>query len=99
MSTATATAAPATYIMEHPREGLRLERKIDPDAWVKRYLGDVVHKRLILTHHKNLNHGDFLVDDRPTHRGADRFVGELLHFGSDEFPDWPSVAAYLRTKA
>ena len=35
MSTATATAA---YIMEHPREGLRLERKIDPDAWVKKYL-------------------------------------------------------------
>ena len=30
--------ATAAYIMEHPREGLRLERKIDPDAWVKRYL-------------------------------------------------------------
>jgi SAM-dependent methyltransferase len=26
------------YIMEDPREGSRLEQKIDPDAWVERYL-------------------------------------------------------------
>ena len=31
-------AATATYIMEDPREGLRLEQKVDPDAWVQRYL-------------------------------------------------------------
>ena len=37
MTTATAIAT-ATYIMEHPREGLRLERKIDADAWVKKHL-------------------------------------------------------------
>ena len=28
----------AAYIMEDPREGLRLEQKIDPDAWVQTYL-------------------------------------------------------------
>src|SRR4051812_39597152 len=28
----------ATYIMEDPREGSRLEQKIDPDAWVRTYL-------------------------------------------------------------
>jgi len=30
----------------------------------KKYLGESAHKRLILTHHKNLNHGDYLIDDR-----------------------------------
>lgn len=28
----------AAYIMEDPREGSRLEQKIDPDTWVERYL-------------------------------------------------------------
>lgn len=28
----------ATYMMEDPREGSRLEQKVDPDAWVKQYL-------------------------------------------------------------
>lgn len=32
--------------------------------WVKKYLGKPAHKRLILSHHKNLNNGHFLVDDR-----------------------------------
>jgi len=28
----------AEYIMEDPREALRLELKVDPDAWVQKYL-------------------------------------------------------------
>jgi 5'-nucleotidase len=32
--------------------------------WVKRYLGDKAYKRLILTHHKDRNVGDYLIDDR-----------------------------------
>jgi len=35
MSRGTATA---DYIMEDPREALRLELKVDPDAWVQKYL-------------------------------------------------------------
>lgn len=70
----------------------------DKLLWVKRHLGSYAYKRLILTHHKNLNAGHFLVDDR-TKNGADRFPGEHLHFGSARFPDWPSVAAYLRANA
>lgn len=57
------------------------------------------YKRLILSHHKHLNQGDFLVDDRPSHNGADRFDGEVIAFGSAQFPDWPSVVAHLRTVA
>ena len=35
---ARSSAAVATYIMEDPREGSRLEQKIDPDLWVRTYL-------------------------------------------------------------
>ena len=70
----------------------------DKAVWVRRHLGTVAHKRLILTHHKHLNHGDFLIDDR-TSNGADRFGGEHLLFGSVQYPDWDSVVAYLRLKA
>lgn len=70
----------------------------DKLLWVKRHLGRAAYKRLILTHHKNLNLGHFLVDDR-TKNGADRFQGEHLLFGSPQFPDWPTVVDYLRERA
>lgn len=70
----------------------------DKLEWVKHHLGQPAYKRLILTHHKNLNRGDFLVDDRKKN-GADRFEGELLLFGSPEFPDWNTILHYLRPRA
>ena len=69
----------------------------DKFAWVKLHLGKVAHKRLILSHHKHLNHGDFLIDDRPNN-GADKFRGELILFGSDKFPNWKTVTSYLLAK-
>ena len=69
----------------------------DKLLWIKKYLGKLAFKRLILTHHKNLNTGDYLIDDR-TARGADSFVGEHIHFGTKKFPDWQSVMKYLRSK-
>jgi 5'-nucleotidase len=66
----------------------------DKLSWVKQHLGDAAYKRLVLTHHKNLNVGDYLIDDR-TKNGADRFPGEHILFGSERFPDWPAVLAYL----
>ena len=63
--------------------------------WVKKYLGKPAHKRLILSHHKNLNNGHFLVDDR-TKNGVDRFKGAHIHFGTNDFPDWNSVTSYLK---
>jgi 5'(3')-deoxyribonucleotidase len=36
----------------------------DKLKWVKTHLGNKARKRLILTHRKDLNIGDFLVDDR-----------------------------------
>ena len=31
----------------------------DKNEWVKKYLGKSAHKSLILSHHKNLNKGDY----------------------------------------
>ena len=70
----------------------------DKLLWVKNHIGKVAHKRLILSHHKNLNDGDYLVDDR-TKNGADAFSGELLYFDTERFPDWESVLVYLRKNA
>jgi len=71
---------------------------VDKLAWVKKYFGEgedgVFYKRLILSHHKNLNKGDYLIDDR-TKNGAGEFEGELIQFGSEGFPDWESVTKYL----
>ena len=69
----------------------------DKLLWTKNNLGEHALKRLILTHHKNLNTGDYLIDDR-TKRGADSFAGEHIHFGTEKFPDWPAVMEYLRSK-
>jgi len=74
----------------------------DKVEWIHRYFGDheetPLYKRLILSHHKNLNAGDFLVDDR-TANGADRFNGEHIHFGQKEWPNWMSVTQYLLKRA
>jgi len=70
----------------------------DKVAWVQKYFGDdkdsVFYKRLIISHHKDLNKGDYLIDDR-TKNGASEFEGELILFGSEQFPEWESVTDYL----
>jgi 5'-nucleotidase len=66
--------------------------------WVHKHLGanpeDPAYKRLILTHHKELNKGDFLIDDRDAN-GAGNFEGEHIWFKTPKFPDWKTVIDYL----
>ncbi|MCZ6149516.1 hypothetical protein O6B96_00415 [Campylobacter ureolyticus] len=69
----------------------------DKLEWVQKYLGNLAYKRLILTHHKNLNLGDYLVDDR-LKNGASEFKGEHIHFGKEPFLSWDEVAQYLLVK-
>lgn len=57
---------------------------------IEKHFGTVFHKRLTITHRKDLLIGDYLVDDR-TKNGAAEFSGEHIHFGSDGYPDWDSV--------
>ncbi len=66
----------------------------DKILWVQKYLKKSAYKRLILSHHKNLNIGDYLIDDR-LKNGADKFKGEHIHFGTERFPDWKSILNYL----
>ena len=66
----------------------------DKHQWVKKHLGVSARKRLILSQHKHLNLGDYLIDDR-TVNGAAEFQGEHIHFGTEKFPDWKSVLEYL----
>ena len=76
----------------------------NPSAWadklafVHRSLGRVAgtpaYKRLIISHNKHLNRGDYLVDDRPNN-GASEFEGEWIHYGSKAFPNWDAVLERL----
>ncbi len=75
----------------------------DKLLWVRRYLDEDAHKRLILSHHKDLSRGDFLIDDSEKN-GAGEFKaatgGELVLFGPEgDYPDWPAVMAHMRERA
>ena len=67
----------------------------DKVKWVTKYLDDVFHKRMIITHRKDLCMGDYLIDDRGKN-GTSEFKGEWIQFGSERFPDWKSVLDYLQ---
>ncbi len=69
--------------------------------WIQKYFGkekdSPLFKRLIMSHHKNLNKGNYLIDDR-TQNGASEFEGEHIHFLTEKFPDWYAVLANLKDK-
>lgn len=67
----------------------------DKLCWVKTHLGEPAYKRLILSHHKDLLRGDYLIDDS-LKNGVDKFQGTHIHFGHDKFPDWPAVIDYFK---
>jgi 5'-nucleotidase len=73
----------------------------DKAIWIQKYFGSepgsIFYKKLIISHHKNLNKGDFLIDDREKN-GANDFEGELILFGSERFKDWGIVTEYLMNK-
>jgi 5'(3')-deoxyribonucleotidase len=65
----------------------------DKVQWVKKYIPKA-YKRVILSHNKHLNAGDYLIDDR-TANGAGEFGGELIQYMSDKFPTVKSIENYL----
>ena len=69
----------------------------DKLRWVHEHLGESAYKRLILTHHKDLNAGDFLVDDRDKN-GAKEFLGEWIKFDPEQKEEWSRIKAYLLGK-
>lgn len=66
----------------------------DKVKWVTKYLDDVFHKRMVITHRKDLCQGDYLIDDLGRN-GTSEFKGEWIQFGSEKFPNWESVLAHL----
>lgn len=67
----------------------------DKLLWVQKWLGVPAFRRLILTHHKNLNYGDFLIDDRNVN-GAQDFMGVFLQFGKDPYKTWDDILEYFK---
>ena len=66
----------------------------DKRLWLEAQFGERINRKLILTHRKDLVKGDILIDDRPNN-GAKDFDGELITFGSDQYPNWDAVLDYL----
>ena len=69
----------------------------DKVEWVDRHLDKYYRERLILSHHKELLKGDYIIDNHGKH-GTNLFDGEWIRFGSPDFPDWESVVTYLLDK-
>ncbi len=59
-------------------------------VWVERHLGLETTPNLIICQRKEMLMGDYLIDDH-----AYDFQGELIHFGTDRFPDWAAVLSHL----
>lgn len=69
--------------------------------WIEQYFGPIFHKKMFITHRKDLLIGDILIDDRLAN-GAKDFKGELIHFGIDyinnspnAYPNWDTVLKRL----
>lgn len=69
----------------------------DKVQWVTKYLDDVFHKRMVITHRKDLCQGDYIIDDRGKN-GTSDFNGEWIEFGSEKFPYWDAVLNYLKVE-
>lgn len=68
----------------------------DKIAWITKYLDDVFHKKVIMTHNKELldDGAALLIDDRTAH-GANAFGDRLIQFRTEMYPDWESVVDRL----
>tara|TARA_B100000900_G_scaffold67186_1_gene52349 strand:- start:774 stop:1214 length:441 start_codon:yes stop_codon:yes gene_type:complete len=66
----------------------------DKRLWVEKHFGLKTRKRLILSHRKDLQLGDYLIDDSPRNGAAD-FKGKWIHFGSEEFTCWNDILNFL----
>ena len=66
---------------------------VEKMEWVKEYLPNA-YKNVIFSHHKNLNIGDYLIDDSEKN-GAKEFTGTHIKIHSTEFPTWNEVVDFI----
>ncbi|MEO6305116.1 MAG: hypothetical protein ABIP51_18300 [Bacteroidia bacterium] len=81
------------YFLSTPMHSVP-ESYMDKRKWIKEKFGEWAEKRLILSHRKDLNKGEFLIDDR-LKNGSEKFDGHHIHFRTELFPDWNSVLKFL----
>ena len=67
---------------------------MDKRFWIEEHFGRLFHKKMAITHLKNMLIGDYIIDDRKAN-GVENFKGEHIHFGTDSFPDWDAVLKHL----
>jgi 5'(3')-deoxyribonucleotidase len=63
--------------------------------WVEEHLGYEAVEKLIISPHKHLSKGAYLIDDRDKGKGQDKFEGRLLQFGTEQFQSWKLVREYF----
>lgn len=66
----------------------------DQVRWVEKWLGVPAYNRLILSSHKSLSYGDYLIDAHDT-AGAESFMGTHIKFGIDPFKTWEDVITFF----
>lgn len=79
----------------------------NPDAasdkryWIEKHFGNLFHKKMFISHRKDMIEADYLIDDS-LGNGASSFKGELLRFGTDyktgtinEYPTWNDILKKL----
>jgi 5'(3')-deoxyribonucleotidase len=65
----------------------------DKRLWVGKYLGEErMTDRLIMCADKGMVNGRYLIDDYEANKN---FSGEFIHFGKEQYPDWPTVVEYF----
>ena len=83
-----------TYILTAPSTK-NIESYSGKRIWVEKYFGLEFTDRLIICSNKGLLKGSCLIDDNIDGKGQENFEGELIHFGSEHYPDWEAVMTYL----
>lgn len=63
--------------------------------WIEKHFGLEFCKKLIISTNKGLHKGDYLIDDWGHGKGQENFEGQLVKFGSDEYPNWDIVINFL----
>lgn len=67
----------------------------DKVAWTEQWLGVPAYDRLIMSTHKNLSYGDYLIDAHKDACGADGFMGSLVQFGEDPYKTWEDIMTFF----
>lgn len=62
--------------------------------WVKKHFGELMFKKLILSHDKTIARGHYLIDDR-IQKGVLEPEYKHIHFGTEQFPNWETVVKFL----